>query len=257
MGNKDTRILYLEDEPDVSRMVSRVLGIEGYTIIEASRGTKGLDFIYESFPHLIMLDLRMAVMSGYEFLKTVKAQSGLCEIPIICVTGLTRIQSIYDAFSQGADGYVFKPVDFEFLLFLIRFFLEKGPLEERYSRLLSHPAFEEAAMLSGKEVDSLEKLDLLMAIESLGGSAAGREELDAVFQLKHKALENEIRELEIAGFIHEDQRTGRITARREEGWPRRFENLRRLTSRPETLQAFSNGIYTGALAYGFETGILG
>ncbi|MEJ5187521.1 MAG: response regulator, partial [Candidatus Geothermincolales bacterium] len=71
------RILYIEDDPEMARLVARLLVSEGYDVIEAERGTRGLDFLYESFPHLVLLDLRMAIMSGYEFLEAMKAQSGL------------------------------------------------------------------------------------------------------------------------------------------------------------------------------------
>ncbi len=248
------RILYIEDEPEMARLVARMLEAEGYTVIEAERGTRGLDFLYQIFPHLVLLDLRMTVMSGYEFLEAMKAQSGLREIPVVCVTGLSGLDKIQEAFLRGADAYVIKPIDFDFLVALIDFLTSRESLEEKARLLLPLAGMREAAGLAGCGVDSLEKADILLAVAEAGEKGCALVQLPSRMQLRHEDLETEARVLVEAGALVENVEEGVLRLNHHEGWRDRCADMQRMLKDKVSLQAFVNGVYTGVLAYALSTG---
>ncbi len=248
------RILYIEDEPEMARLVALMLEAEGYAVIEAQRGTRGLDFLYESFPHLVLLDLRMTVMSGYEFLEAMKAQSGLREIPVICVTGLSGLDKIQEAFLRGADGYVIKPIEFDFLAAMVAFLSSRERLEEKAGLLLPLAGMREAAMMAGYGVDSLEKADVLLALEDEGEEGCAFHELPSRLLLRHEGLEAEVRGLMEAGALLQSGEEMRLRLNAEGGWRARSAEIRRLLRDKVPLQAFVNGAYTGVLAHALSVG---
>ncbi|NPV60599.1 MAG: response regulator [Actinobacteria bacterium] len=247
------RILYIEDDPEMARLVARLLVSEGYDVIEAERGTRGLDFLYESFPHLVLLDLRMAIMSGYEFLEAMKAQSGLREIPVVCVTGLIGLDRVQEAFLRGADGYVMKPVDFDFLSAVIAFLTTRASLEEKAPVLLGMAGMEEAARLVGYGIDSLEKMDVILTMAETGKKGYTATELASRLGLRHEDLATEVRELVRSGVLEEGEK-GRLRLIVEGEWGARCRAVQQLPKKKQALEAFVNGVYTGVLAYALATG---
>ncbi len=251
------RILYIEDEPEMARMVARMLEAEGHTVIEAERGTRGLESLYESFPHLVLLDLRMTVMSGYEFLEAVKAHSGLREIPVVCVTGLGGLDRILEAFVRGADGYLVKPIDFDLLTALIAFLTSRESLEARAGLLLDLPGMREAARLVGYGVDSLEKAEVLVAVEEAGSGGCRMRQLGSRLGSRHGDLENEVRELTAAGALRREEAEDTLRLNLEGDWRDRHREILGLLKDKQLMEAFVNGLYTGVLAYALETGYYG
>ncbi|MBC7230045.1 MAG: response regulator [Actinobacteria bacterium] len=248
------RILYIEDEPEMARMVTRMLEAEGHTVIEAERGTQGLESLYESFPHLVLLDLRMTVMSGYEFLEAMKSHSGLREIPVVCVTGLGGLDRILEAFMRGADGYLVKPIDLDLLTALIAFLTSRESLEAKTGLLLDLPGMREAARLVGYGVDSLEKAGVLLAVDEAGSEGCTLRQLGSRLGSLHEDLEKEVRELTAAGALRWEEAEGTLRLNLEGGWGEKHDEIRRLLKDKQLLEAFVNGLYTGVLAYALETG---
>lgn len=250
------RILYIEDEPDVSRLVSQVLGLHGYGVIEAPRGTRGLEMLYEFLPHAVLLDMKMTVMNGYDVLEAAKLHSGLREIPVICVTALTDMEDVQRAFLLGADGYVFKPIDFELLLALLDFLTSEGTLMDRAHLLLDMPSFREAAEMAGREIDTLEKLEIALILFEGGETGFTRREVAEMAHLNHEDIAGEIGELEATGVVAAGRREGAWRINPAGDWPRRVRDLHRMLTRSNLYQAFINGIYTGVFEYGFTSGVL-
>ena len=90
------KILIVDDEPDILKIVTYRLGKAGYEIIAAADGQKGLDLIKEQKPDLVLLDLRLPVLDGDEVCKQVKADDKLKDIPVILLTATSSVNKIAD-----------------------------------------------------------------------------------------------------------------------------------------------------------------
>ena len=104
------RILVVEDEEDILRLVTFRLRKLGYEILTATDGQKALALIREERPDLILLDLRLPIIDGYEICKRVKADEELKHIPVILLTA-AAVMIDEKAKEAGADDYIIKPFD--------------------------------------------------------------------------------------------------------------------------------------------------
>lgn len=101
-------ILFIEDEPTLQKTLGRVLEQEGFEVQAALDGQSGLAFIKRSKPDLILLDLILPKMDGFEVLKNLKADEATKKIPVIVLTNLESPQDVGRALSLGADTYLVK-----------------------------------------------------------------------------------------------------------------------------------------------------
>ncbi len=109
------KILVVDDEEDVLKMVAFILRKKGYTVLCALNGREGLDLTQKETPDLIILDLLMPVMDGTEVAKRLKSDSKLKNIPIIILTASSdRIDEKVK--ECKAQGYILKPFDYQELL---------------------------------------------------------------------------------------------------------------------------------------------
>jgi len=118
------RILVVDDEPDIIKVVTFRLKKEGYDIQIAVDGEQGLALAETTKPDLILLDITLPKVSGYEVCERIKKNEALKQIPIIFMTASLGAGHFKDMFPKtGAQGYVFKPFEFQNLLNEIRKFL--------------------------------------------------------------------------------------------------------------------------------------
>lgn len=101
-------ILFIEDEPNLQKMVSRFLEDKGYQVKSALDGELGLKIAKESKPDLILLDLILPKKDGFEVLKELKADSETKDIPVIVLTNLETSEDVEKALSLGATSYLVK-----------------------------------------------------------------------------------------------------------------------------------------------------
>jgi signal transduction histidine kinase len=102
------KILYIEDEPDVRALVRRVLEPRGFEVLEASDGMAGIDLALQRTPDLVLLDITLPGMDGYETSTRMRSYRSLDHVPIVILTGRgDRGLSL----SVGADGFLEKPLD--------------------------------------------------------------------------------------------------------------------------------------------------
>jgi CheY-like chemotaxis protein len=133
MANK---ILIIDDDTDVILILSTVLRDQGYDVITAEDGIKGLDMVKRERPDLILLDLMMPEKSGISLLQDIKEDKNLKDIPVIMVTGVSSetgidLESFLRRSSEKADetqaprpdGYIQKPIDPVKLIHVIKEFL--------------------------------------------------------------------------------------------------------------------------------------
>jgi two-component system cell cycle response regulator DivK len=103
------RILVAEDEPDNRRIVVRVLTVEGYETLEAADGQAAVALARREHPDLIMMDLAMPGMDGWEAARQLKADPETADIPIIALTAFALRGDEERAREAGCDDYLPKP----------------------------------------------------------------------------------------------------------------------------------------------------
>jgi CheY-like chemotaxis protein len=110
-------ILVVDDEPDIVKVVAFRLKKEGYDVHVAVDGAQGLALAETIKPDLILLDITLPKMSGYEVCERIKKNEGLKQIPIIFMTASLGEGHFAEMFPKtGAQGHVFKPFEFQSLL---------------------------------------------------------------------------------------------------------------------------------------------
>lgn len=117
-------VLIIEDDPNTRRLLSTVLTRGGYDPIPAQDGADALAQMDRRHTDLIIADIMMPHMDGYEFLRTVRGSG--CEIPILMTTAKETLSDKREAFLLGADDYMVKPVDDEELLLRIAALLRRA-----------------------------------------------------------------------------------------------------------------------------------
>ncbi len=119
------RILYIEDNPDNRLLIRRVLQAEGYEVLEAIDGQSGMQRAAEIQPDLILMDINLPEIDGYEVTARLKQLPGLSRIPIIAVTANVMKGDREKTLAAGCDGYIQKPIDIDLLPGQIERFLKK------------------------------------------------------------------------------------------------------------------------------------
>ncbi|MCB0156048.1 MAG: response regulator [Anaerolineae bacterium] len=118
------KVLYIEDNPDNMTLVKRVLEIEGYEVIQAKTGTEGLAKAAENRPDLIITDINLPDIDGYEITNTLKNSADTAHIPVIAMTANVMKKDRESVFEAGCDGYISKPIDVDELPEQIENFLK-------------------------------------------------------------------------------------------------------------------------------------
>jgi CheY-like chemotaxis protein len=103
------KILVVDDEPDVVAMIERTLKAEGYIIVKAFDGIGALDLVASEKPDLILLDIMMPMMSGYEVCEQLKANPQTQHIPVVCLTSAHAANVRSQSQRVGAVTVVSKP----------------------------------------------------------------------------------------------------------------------------------------------------
>jgi two-component system, cell cycle response regulator DivK len=119
------RILYIEDNPENRLLMHRVLTAAGYVMEEAVDGNSGLQTATESPPDLILIDINLPEIDGYEVASRLKQLPNLADVPIIAVTANVMKGDREKTLAAGCDGYIQKPIDIDLLPSQIESFLKK------------------------------------------------------------------------------------------------------------------------------------
>jgi len=119
------RILYIEDNPENRLLMRRVLMAEGYIVEEAVDGQTGLAKAAESPPDLILMDINLPEIDGYEVTARLKQLPNMLGVPIIAVTANVMKGDREKTLAAGCDGYIQKPIDIDLLPSQLESFLKK------------------------------------------------------------------------------------------------------------------------------------
>ncbi len=118
------KILVVDDNQDNRELVVKVLKNKGYEMIEAVDGEDALQKAEVERPSLILMDLSLPKMDGYEVTRRLKGMDEYKEIPVVALTAHAMKGDMEKAFSAGCVGYITKPVDVRELPELIRSYLK-------------------------------------------------------------------------------------------------------------------------------------
>jgi DNA-binding response OmpR family regulator len=114
------KILVVDDEPRVVKLLKARLEKSGYSVIVAKEGQEALDKTYQEDPDLIILDIMLPNVDGYNVCRILRADEKYKDIPIIMLTGRTLARDIKAGMDVGAVSYVQKPFNADVLLGLIQ-----------------------------------------------------------------------------------------------------------------------------------------
>jgi twitching motility two-component system response regulator PilH len=117
------RILIVEDSPTVLHQVKQELVAVGYEVVEATNGEEALHIASDQRPGLVLLDVILPKINGYQVCRKLKAQPGMENIPVIMLTSKSKDSDRHWGMEQGADAYLTKPVETQELLALLAEFL--------------------------------------------------------------------------------------------------------------------------------------
>jgi len=154
-----TKILIVDDDPAFVRLAEQVLIHKGYEVLKASSGQEGLRLLFNQKPDIVLLDVAMPGMDGWETCKRIR---DICDIPIIMLTGRHNAEEdIVLGLDHGADDYLIKPVGNRELVARLRAVLRRAELpsssdgvrETTYSdNLLTVNLAERKVSVNGKRV---------------------------------------------------------------------------------------------------------
>lgn len=119
----NNRILVIEDQEDNRTILRDLLGMAGYELIEAADGEEGVRLAQQEKPDLILMDIQLPVIDGYEATRRIRGSAGLTSTPIIAVTSYALSGDEAKARAAGCDGYVTKPFSPRDLLAKVRQYL--------------------------------------------------------------------------------------------------------------------------------------
>ena len=181
---RGARVLVVEDEADVAEMIRYNLGKEGYDVRVAANGTDALRQVKDARPDVILLDIMVPHLNGWEICRRLKQDRETVAIPVIMVTGRVEEGDKVLGFEMGADDYVTKPFSPRELLARVRAVTRRVRLHDpaagqvlRAGELeIDRQRFE--VKMKGRPVELTRKeFDLLSTLIRTPGRVFGREEL--------------------------------------------------------------------------------
>ena len=125
MNKKDTKILLVDDEPDIIEIVGYNLKNEGYQVFTANNGKEAILQAEKHLPHLIILDVMMPIMDGIETCETLRGDPKFTETIITFLTARGEDYSQFAGFSAGADDYITKPIKPKLLVSKVKALLRR------------------------------------------------------------------------------------------------------------------------------------
>ncbi len=114
--NPKSKILIVEDSAIQAEMLRRILDQHGYTVTWAKNGAEGLAAALRERPVLVISDIIMPVMDGYQMCREIKQQEPLKDLPLLLLTQLTEPEEVFRGLESGAENYLTKPFNTDLLL---------------------------------------------------------------------------------------------------------------------------------------------
>ena len=122
------RVLVVDDEIYILQILEFSLEVEGYEVLTAQNGEEAIEVARASRPHLVVLDIMMPKMDGYEACRVLKNDPELCDVPVILLSAKGRTIDQQIGFEAGAEEYITKPFSPRKLIERIKAILEERSL---------------------------------------------------------------------------------------------------------------------------------
>lgn len=107
------RVVLVEDDRETRELLAKLLHHEGYEVMEAANGLKLISILHADRPHVVILDVNLSWIDGFELCRSVKRNEEFREIPVVFVTGRSAEDDARRGLEAGAEAYFRKPVDFD------------------------------------------------------------------------------------------------------------------------------------------------
>lgn len=122
----DYDILVIDDEPHIVELIKNILEFENYSVRFAYNGVEGIEQVRKQKPSLIILDIMMPEMDGYEFTERLKTDEAYNDIPIVMLTAKGKTSDMQKGYLSGVEGYISKPFNSHDLLGVIKIILNQN-----------------------------------------------------------------------------------------------------------------------------------
>ena len=106
------RVILVEDDRETRELLVNLLQREGFEVMEAANGLKLISMLHADHPHVIVLDVNLSWIDGFELCRSVKRNEEFRQIPVVFLTGRSTQDDARKGFDCGAEAYFRKPVDF-------------------------------------------------------------------------------------------------------------------------------------------------
>jgi DNA-binding NarL/FixJ family response regulator len=209
------RLLVVDDEPNLLRAVAASLRAEGYDVATARNGREALVRVAESVPDLIVSDIRMPVMDGYQLARQLRASARTALVPVVFLTAKDEVADRVEGFRSGVDAYVTKPFEPDELLAVIAAIL--GRVERTHAEIARLVGTAEAS----QEPATVRDEDLTEAEERIALAVArglSNKEIAAEFGISVRTVENHISHiLDKKGFSNRVEIARHVLGRGQSG----------------------------------------
>jgi len=157
------KVLVVDDTPANVKLLADLLKVKGYQVSTAANGEEGLAKVAADHPDIVLLDIMMPGMSGYDVCRTIRANAGTALLPVVLVTSLDPNQERVKGMEAGADDFLQKPINQQELFARVKSLLRVKSLQDEVKQQAEKLA-EWNAMLEARvkeQVDQLERLGRL------------------------------------------------------------------------------------------------
>lgn len=172
-------VLIVDDEPGIRLAVTDYLEAVGYTVISAATGKQAWQLVQQYRPHLLVTDIRMPQMDGYELVKLVRQQPAFRLLPVIYLTECSQTQERIRGYKLGCDAYLAKPFNLEELAVVIRSLLDRVQIVQTEIQAVSQatPSREsvDTAFVNALNLTQREQQVLLLLTEGLSNAQIGEQ----------------------------------------------------------------------------------
>ncbi|WP_395607489.1 EAL domain-containing protein [Pseudomonas sp. B22129] len=167
MASQPAMLLIVDDEPQVRKLLETLLQHEGYQTLCASSGEEALQLVAQQPPDLILLDIMMPGMDGYEVASRLKNDENTANIPIIMLSALSEPGARVNGLETGAEEFISKPVERVELWLRVRNLLRlkaRGDQLKKHSLMLEQQLQRQTGAVAGMNVHDLARQDLETAL---------------------------------------------------------------------------------------------
>ena len=172
-------ILVVDDDPAILLSISDYLHGSGYSVINAENGQEALSLVKQYRPHLVITDIIMPKMDGYELVRLIREQTLFRLLPVILLTSRTKTEEKIFGYQAGCDVYLSKPFELAELGAVVRNLLERShaiQAEKEFSVHLAAEAFEYRLSSQSNKSQSNKSKIQVSEIENLDISLTDREQ---------------------------------------------------------------------------------